>query len=372
MVKDYQRCTRCVMDTTDPEISFNEDGVCSHCIKFDSHIKPIWSTGDIAAEELRKIIEEIKEYGKGKEYDSIIGLSGGVDSSYLAYLAVELGLRPFLVHVDCGWNSEIAVKNIENLARALNLELHTIVIDWQEMKELQLAYLKAGVPNQDVPQDHAIFAALYKYAVKMGIRYVLNGSNYASESILPITWGYNASDSTNLKSICIMNGGPRLIKYPTLSFWERHLIFPIIKRLKIVRLLNLIDYNKQHAMEEMERKIGWRYYGGKHHESRFTKFFQSYYLVKRFGFDKRLAHLSSLILAGQMSRDEALKQLEMPIYPDEQSAEEDKKYICRKLGISLEFFNECIASPKHYAEEYSNELWLYSMGRRVKSFLKKI
>lgn len=364
-------CVRCVMDTTDVDITFDENGVCSYCQSFESRRAQEWFPNDEGRRQLEQIAQRIREYGSGKEYDCIIGLSGGVDSSYMTYLAkAELGLRPLVFHVDTGWNSELATKNIENIVKKLGLDLFTYVVDWEEMRDLQLAFLKSGVANQDIPQDHAIFAMLYRYATQYNIKYVFNGSNFATESVLPTSWGYDAMDARHLIGIHRKFGKIKLKTFPTISFFQYYFYFPFIKQMEIVRPLNYIPYSKVEAMRVLERDLGWRYYGCKHGESRFTKFFQTYYLPVRFGFDKRKAHLSSLILAGQMSRDSAIVELQsLPYDPNEIEAE--KGYICKKLGITVDEFEELMRLPLRTYRDYPSNIRLLTMMRKARRFLKR-
>tara|TARA_R110000822_G_scaffold307235_1_gene434125 strand:- start:8184 stop:9257 length:1074 start_codon:yes stop_codon:yes gene_type:complete len=354
------------MDTTDTKIVFDEKGNCNHCNDALERAKTIWFPNDEGEKKLKTIVEEIKKTQKNKEYDCIIGLSGGVDSSFLAYKVVQLGLRPLVVHIDCGWNSELAVKNVENIVKKLNLDLHTHVVYWEEMKDLQLAYFKANVANQDVPQDHAIFSALYSYAVKKNIKYVFSGGNFSTECILPQSWGYNALDYKSLKAIHKIFGTRKLKRYPHVTFFKRYIYFPYIQKMKIVRLLNLIPYNKDVAMELMENELDWQYYGGKHHESRFTKFFQAYYLPHKFGYDKRRAHLSSLIVSGQISRKEAIKEMKQEIYPNN-SHKDDLDYVAKKLGVSPIEFEKIIASPNKSYSDYKNNEWLFKLGFKIRN-----
>jgi N-acetyl sugar amidotransferase len=350
---DYRVCTRCVMDTSDPEISFDENGICNHCREFDTVTRLHWHPDAHGADLWRNEIERIKEEGKGKEYDSILGLSGGVDSSYLALKVYEAGLRPLVVHVDAGWNSELAVANIEALVKYCNFDLHTHVINWEDMRDLQLAYLRAGVANQDVPQDHAFFASLYHFAVNNGIRTIFSGGNTATEGIFPTSWHGSAMDAINLRAIHSKFGSRKLKSYPTISFFEYYFYFPFVRKMRTVRPLNFMPYEKQAAMEELERKCGWRSYGRKHGESLFTKLFQNFILPTKFGYDKRRPHLSSLVVSGQLTREEALKALEEPLYqPDE--LETDLNYFCKKLRISRAELDGMLAAANRHHSEFPN------------------
>jgi N-acetyl sugar amidotransferase len=360
-IQEYQICNRCIMDTSDPFIAFDKKGYCNHCTKALETMKTTWLPNEVGAKYLSKIIERIKERGKGKDYDCIVGLSGGIDSSYLAYLAVKMGLRPLIVHTDCGWNSEVAVKNIENLVRLLNLELHTYVVDWEEMKDLQLAYLKASVANQDVPQDHAIFAALYKYAVKNNVEYVFTGSNFATESILPAAWGYNSLDYRNMKSIHKRYGTIKLKTFPHVTFFDRYIYYVYIKRMKVIKPLNYVKYNKDEAIKTLSEELGWSYYGGKHHESRFTKFFQTYYLPTKFGYDKRRAHLSSLIISGHIDRARAIEIMSTNPYSVDEF-NESIEYVAKKLDLTLQELINLINLPKRSYKDFPSNEWFFKLG----------
>ncbi len=369
---NYQQCVRCVMDTTDPEIHFNKDGVCSHCQEFDRYANTIWSPDQKGAALLESMAAKIRAYGKNKEYDCIVGMSGGVDSSYLLYLAVRvMKLRPLAVHVDAGWNSELAVRNIENLCKGLNVELFTHVVDWEEMRDLQLAYLKSGVPNQDVPQDHIFFSRLYEFAIKNDIKYVLSGANHATESVLPKAWGYNAADCRQIKAIHKLFGTRPLEQFLMTGLFKTYLYYPYVKRMKLVRPLDLINYNKAEGIEFLANEFDWVYYGGKHFESRWTRFFQSYYLPKKFGYDKRLAHLSSLILSGQTTREDALKELAKLPY-NESTLANDLEYIAKKLWISVEELEAFVAAPNRRHEDYPSNMAFEEFLRFVKRSLQKL
>lgn len=371
-----QICIRTVMDTSDPEISFDDEGVSSHALRFDREFARILADNASGASrpELERIVAEIKAAGAGKPYDCIIGVSGGVDSTYLVLQAVRLGLRPLLVHFDSGWNSELAVGNIANLVERLGLDLYTQVVDWREMKDLQLAFFKASVPNCDIPTDHAFASVAYEQAKKYGIKYVLSGHNLVSESILPTAWGHDAGDARHLRAVHRRFGTGRLRSYPVFGPIRRHLWFEILNGITSVAPLNLMPYNYKSAKEEITTELGWRDYGGKHHESVFTRYFQGYYLPTKFGFDKRRAHFSSLILAGQMTRDEALAELEHPPY-DEALRQQDHEFIAKKLGVTTAELEDIFRRPPRAHTDYPTEkLWphvnrlLESLARLTKPF----
>lgn len=353
MTRRYQRCTRCVMDTSDPEIVFDDAGVCSHCIQFDAVTRKRWHPNEKGVKLLQEKLDEVRAAGRGREYDCIIGLSGGVDSSYLALKAKEWNLRPLVVHVDAGWNSELAISNIENIVKYCHYDLHTIVVDWEEMRDLQLAYLKSGLANQDVPQDHAFFASLYRYAVQNGVKYILSGGNIATESIFPQSWHGDAMDVINLRAVHRAYGKGRLRHYPTISFLEYYVWYPFVKGMRTVRPLNFMPYDKDEAIAELSHKVGWRSYGRKHGESRFTKLFQNYYLPEKFGYDKRLPHFASMIVSGQMTRDGALSELAKPLYDPEELAA-DLAFFCKKLGITRADFHDFMAQSSHVYSDFPN------------------
>lgn len=368
----YQVCTRCVMDTTDPGIEFDERGVCSHCHYFDNVIKSAWpALGPGGAVKLEEMIQKVKAYGKGKRYDCIIGLSGGVDSSFLAVKVAQWGLRPLVMHVDAGWNSELAVMNIEQICRRLGFDLVTHVVDWEEMRDMQLAFLRSNLANQDAPQDHAFFAALYGYAEKAGIKYVINGGNYATESILPLTWGYDAMDATLLKAIHSRFGSRPRGDFPIESFFDLYVKYPYILKMEVLKPLDYLAYDKEEAIKILEKDYGWRYYGGKHYESRWTRFFQAYYLPYKFGYDKRKAHLSSLVVSGQMGRAEALETLKSPLY-DERTLAEDKIFIAKKLGLSIAEFEGLLEEPVHHYSEFPNHQRKRRWARRAYRLAKLV
>jgi len=368
--RPYQMCTRCVMDTSDTDISFDDAGVCSHCHKFDNVQRPQWKPDAEGARLWAAKLDEIRAHGKGKEYDCVVGLSGGVDSSYLALKAAEWKLRPLVVHVDAGWNSELATQNIERVVKHCGYDLHTVVIDWPEMRDLQLAYLKAGVANQDVPQDHAFFANLYKFATDNNVKYLLGGGNIASESVIASSWEGSAMDAIGLKAVHARHGTIKLKKYRTISFFDYYVNYPILKGMRPLRPLNFMPYRKQEAIDDLV-KIGWRPYGRKHGESRFTKLFQNYYLPTKFGYDKRRTHLSSLILSGEITREQALNELTMPLY-DPTELEADIRYFCKKLNISEAEFHGYVAEPNRHYTDFANWDSLRDLLKRAQDVVSRV
>ena len=352
-IRPYQQCTRCIMDTTDPEISFDEKGQCNHCTEYFALAPHYIYSGEETDRAREALIAKIKEAGKNSDYDCMVGVSGGVDSTYVAYMAKKFGLRILAFHFDNGWNSELAVKNVENIVKKLDIEYQTWVVDWEEFRDLQISFLKASVANAEIPSDHAFLAATYHLCAKYNIKYFLSGSNFATEGILPKSWGYNAKDLKHLKGIHKIFGKIKFKTYPLLGF-NREFYYTYVKKIKMVRLLNYIPYVKEDAMKVIQDELGWVYYGGKHYESVFTRFFQAYYLPHKFGYDKRLAHLSTLICSGQITREQALEEMKKDTYPPELLAE-DKEYVIKKLGMNAEEFETILnAAPKSY-KEYPND-----------------
>ena len=351
--RSYQMCTRCVMDTTDPEITFDENGVCNHCHEFDSVTSKTWYPNDEGSKLLEDIVEDIKRAGSGSEYDCIMGLSGGVDSSYLALKMKEFGLRPLVVHVDAGWNSELAVYNIEQIVKYCGYNLHTHVMDWDEVRDLQVAYLRAGVANQDVPQDHAFFSSMYHFSIKNKIRYIISGGNLATEAVFPSSWHHSAMDAVNLHAIHKEYGKRKLKQYRTISMLQYYFWYPLVNRMRTVRPLNYMPYNKEDAVKYLKQKIGYKEYGRKHGESVFTKFFQNYYLPEKFGYDKRKPHFSSMILSGQMTREDALLELDKPLYADDE-IKQDMEYIAKKLGLSMDELDGLVHASGTDAAKFKN------------------
>lgn len=365
---EYKICSRCIMDTSDSEITFDERGHCNHCNEYYL-LAPLYIyNGSKSDEELKKIVATIKEAGKNNEYDCMIGVSGGVDSSYVAYTAKKLGLRALAFHFDNGWNSELAVKNIENIVKKLGYDYQTWVVDWEEFRDLQSAFLKASVANIETPTDHAFLAATYRLCAKYKIKYLLSGSNFATEGILPKSWGYNAKDVTHLKAIHDKFGKVPFKTYPLLGF-NREFYYTFLKGIKMVRLLNYVPYDKAAAMKVIQDELGWVYYGGKHYESVFTRFFQAYILPVKFGIDKRKAHLSTLICSGQITREEALEEMEKPAYP-EGMLKEDKEYVIKKLGLTADEFEAIMKAPVKSYRDYPNDekklKFIYSVYNKLR------
>lgn len=363
--REYQICSNCVMDTTDSKIIFDENGVCDYCNSYYKDILPNWKPEQNREDELAIIASKIRKAGEGKEYDCIIGLSGGVDSSYLAYIAKEkMGLRPLIYSVDTGWNLNVAVENIEKLVKALNLDMYTEVINWNEMRDLQLAFFKSQVAYQDLPQDHVIFAGLYNFAVKKGIKYVLTGSNNATECVRPPVEWVHLNDLTLIKDIHKKFGQVKLKTLPMCSMFKYRLYYAYIKGMKRIAPLDYIQYDKSLAEKELKEKYGWEKYENKHYENIFTRFYEGYYLPKKFGYDKRKSYFSNLILTGQMTRDEALKKLAESPY-DEKTMQEDLEYIAKKLGITKEQFNELINAENKTYSDYKNSLGIIEFSIKL-------
>lgn len=351
--KKYRQCVTTLMDTTDPTVKFNESGESNWVEWFQSTIEPRWKEMQITGQFERMVETVKKNCGRG-QYDCILGLSGGVDSSYLAYLAWKAGLRVLAMHTDAGWNSEIAVSNIERILQVTGFDLVTHVVDWPAMASVQKAFLEAGVPNMDIPQDHAIFAALYRTAAQHNIRFVLSGSNYASESILPRVWGHDALDLTHIKDVCASAFLQRpLDGFPTMGYMKYGVIYQGFRRMKIVRLLNTVPYARNDAIQTLEKEFKWRQYGEKHFESRWTRYFQGYFLPRRFGFDKRLCHYSSLILSGQITRSAALNAMAQQHYtPD--MRQEDEDIILSKLNAAPSDIQRWLNQPRRPHEAFAH------------------
>jgi N-acetyl sugar amidotransferase len=363
-------CSNCVMDTTDTKISFDTSGVCDHCNTYFTDIEQVWNYGKGREGELNRLIENIRIDGRGKDFDCLMGVSGGIDSSFLLYkMTHDYGLRPLVFHVDAGWNTQIAVNNIEKLVDGLGLDLYTEVINWEEIKDLQLAFFKSGVPHVDVPQDHAFFGTMYKFASKHKIKNILTGGNYSTECVRnPLEWMYYQSDSIQLKDIHSKYGSINLDSYPITNILWYKVYLPYIKGIKLYRPLDYIEYNKQEAMNLLESKFGYQKYPQKHFESRFTRFYESYWLYERFGYDVRKVQFSSLILTGQMTREEALEELKKLPY-DKETIHLEFEYVATKLGITVNELQSYFEMPKRTYKGYKSQESIYLIGAKVMRML---
>lgn len=349
MEREYRICTRCVMDTSDPDIQFDEHGVCNHCHEYDRLIGQRVMKGEAGRRYLERLVGQIKREGRGKPYDCVMGVSGGVDSTYVAYAAKTIfGLRPLAVHMDNGWDSELAVKNIEETLKRLGIDLYTNVLNWEEFKDLQLAFLKASTPDSEIPSDHAIWAVIGDMAEKLKVRYILSGFNVRTETHLPRAWSQGHFDWKYIQSVHKQFGKAALKTFPHQNFFTYYRRLLTLRR---VDILNYLDYNKQEAMGLLERELGWKYYGGKHHESIYTRFYQGYILPAKFGYDKRRSHLSSQVCSGEFSRETALAELQKPTYAPTLQ-EEDREYAAKKLGLNANEFTAIMELPRKSYWDY--------------------
>jgi N-acetyl sugar amidotransferase len=364
--RNYQICTNCVMDTSDSKITFDEKGVCDHCNDFYKNVLPNWHTDVQGRKQLEELVVKIKKDGEGKDFDCILGMSGGVDSSYLLHLAVtQLGLRPLVFHVDGGWNSELAVHNIQVMVDKLGLDLYTEVINWEEMKDFQLAFFKSGVPHLDIPQDHAFVATLYNFADKYKIKYILNGGNISTECVRnPMDWLYYGTDMAQINDIIKQFGTIKMDTYPFSPIFRHKFYLRYIKGVQVVKPLNFMPYIKEDALQLLTDTYGWTPYPQKHFESRFTKFYEGYWLPERFGFDTRRVQYSSLILTDQIKRVVALEKLKKPAY-DPNTIEDEFKYIATKLGITPEKLREYFTMEKKFYTDYNNQVSIFKTGAKV-------
>lgn len=362
-----QVCTKTIMDTTDPGIVFNDLGQSDYYTNFKNKIEPNWNTDKKGYLELMKTANKIKNKGKGKDFDCIIGLSGGLDSSFTAYIAKEvMGLRPLLFHVDAGWNTNKAYSNIEKICNGLNLDLYTEVINWEEMKTLQLAFLKSQIADQDLPQDYAFFSALYKFAKQNKIKYVLTGANYSTECCRePLEWGgFPGIDILLVNDIMKKFGGNKLKTFPLIDILNYKIYYQFILGMRVFKPLNYVKYQKKEAEKLLKDRFGWKSFKHKHHESRFTRFYEDYWLPKKFGYDKRKAHFSSLILTNQMTRDDALIRIKKPELSDE-FHEKEFNYIADKLDISRDELQRIFDGKNKSFLDYRSKIKIINFGARV-------
>lgn len=368
--KDNQVCKTCVMDTTDPNISFDKDGICEYCQNFSTVILPEWNYGKGHEKELEEMSKKIKATSNG-DFDCIIGLSGGLDSSYTAYIAKEvMGLNPMLFHVDAGWNTHQAVENIERLVDGLGCDLYTEVIDWEEMKELQRSFFFSQIADQDMPQDIAFFSGLYTFARKNKIKYVITGGNYSTECCRePEEWGaYPGIDKLLIKGIQKKFGSKKLRTFPIVDLLNYKILYKYFLGMEVVKPLNLVEYKKVDAENLLEEKYGWKPFKHKHHESRFTRFYEDYWLKEKFGYDKRKAHFSSLVMTGQLDRENALKRLSTPEMAPEFIGNE-YEYVANKLDLSKDELKEIFDGDNKTFNNYRNKRWLIGIGARVMAYL---
>lgn len=366
-VKDYQQCLRCVMDTSDPNIRFDNHGYCNHCTGFLATLAERDANLRFSPEGLKNEVYRIKQAGKGGPYDCVLGVSGGIDSSYTAWYLKSLGLRTLLVHLDNGWNAEEAVQNIKNLAEVLGFDYESVVLNWKEFRDLQLSFLKASVIEAETPTDIAIPGALHRVAANYKVRFIISGGNMSSEGILPKHWHYNAKDTTYLNAVHKAFGKEKLRSFPYFGFKEET-YYKLVRDIRMIYLLNYIPYDKEQAMDLLKKELNWKYYGGKHHESRYTKFVQSYLLPVKFNLDYRRATFSSQICAGQMTREEALERLQLPAF-NAATIAQDLDYVAKKLGISRAELDEIIQQPPKTYRDYPNDekrlTFFYNLYRRL-------
>lgn len=350
-------CRRCIMNSiADKDIVIDNEGICNHCRRYDALLPYRMVTGAEGEAALARIVDAIRKRGKGREYDCLIGVSGGVDSTYVAYLTKKLGLRPLAVHLDNGWNSELAVKNIELTMQRLSIDLHTEVLDWDEFRNLQLSFLKASTTDMDIPTDHAIQATLWRQARKHDIRYIISGMNFATESTVVKAWAYGHWDWPYIKDVHRRFGSRELRTYPHYTY--SYLVYAnFIRRMRSISILNYTEYDKAIVMDLLKKELNWKYYGGKHYESVYTRFIQGYILPKKFGVDKRYGHLSDLVRSGKLTKEDALQEMANPAYPEEMFAK-DYMFFLKKFGMTEEQFQRIMNEPVKTYRDYRNTEWV--------------
>lgn len=369
--KTIQICTNCIMDSTDETIIFDDKGRCDYCANYYDNILPTWNNTEEDEVHILNVLNKIKEEGKGKDHDCIIGISGGLDSSYLVHIAVtKWGMRPLLYHVDAGWNSDVSTSNIMGLVDGLGLDLYTDVINWEEMKDLQRAFIKSQVPDIDTPQDLVFFSSLYNYCAKNGIKYILTGGNHSTECVRePLHWG--AYYQTDMKYVNDIHGkfGERPLKtFPRCDIFKYKIQYRLINGVRVVKPLDYTRYIKKEAEDLLENLYGWQRYKHKHHESRFTRWYEAFWLPRKFGFDKRKNHLSSLVLTGQMTREAALKRVSEPELPEDELMKEFE-YVAKKLGFTTDELWSYFNGPNKNFKDYKNNYKLIQLGTKVMQLL---
>jgi len=358
------------MDTSDSKITFDERGFCDYCQNYYTNILPHWHPDDRGVTEIQPLIDRIKEEGKDKEHDCLIGISGGLDSSYVAHVAVKkFGLRPLMFHCDTGWNSDLGVSNIQKIIEGLGLDLVTDVVNWDEMKDLQLAFFKAQVPFVDTPQDLALFSAIYNFAAKNGFKYLITGGNNSTECVREsLEWTYFSTDTRHVKDIHRKFGTRRLETFPMCDILKYRIVYRWMRGIQVIKLLDSVPYIKKEAIRELQELYGWQPYPQKHYESRFTRFFESYWTPKKFGYDKRRAYLSSEVLTGQLTRDQALEMVSKPQL-DEETMAREFEYVAKKLGLTVAEFQQIFEGENRTFRDYKNNHLLITLGARVSRWL---
>lgn len=369
--RPHRVCSKCIMDTSIPDITFDADGVCNYCELHKYRVTHHLHNDAEGAARLESYLDRIRDAGKGRDYDCLIGVSGGVDSTYVAYLLkTEYNLRPLAIHLDNGWDAELAQDNIERSMNSLGIDLQTTVLDWSEFREIQKAFLLSGLPNAEIPTDHAIFASLFQASSKYGIKHIITGSNIATESMVPVSWMYGARDLRLLKAVSRRYGISKIRDMPTLSNlqWAYHIIG---RGVKFFPILNYIDFRKDEAKRILIDRMAWSDYGGKHFESIFTRFFQAYILPKKFRMDKRRPHLSNLIQMGEMSREAALDEIEKCPW-DYPLFEQDYQFFVKKLGFAEGQFEALMNEPPRSVYEFPNSIGQLRRFRFLANFAKNL
>ena len=368
--RPYQICTNCVMDTSDTTLTFDERGWCQYCCNYHKNIAPNWHPDERGLAEITPLIDKIKKQGRGREHDCIIGISGGLDSSYVTYVAKEkFGLRPLMFHCDTGWNSDLGVSNIQKMIDGLGLDLVTEVVNWEEMKDLQRAFFKSQVSFVDTPQDLALFSAMYNFAARNGFKYVITGGNNSTECVREsLEWTYFSTDTVQVRDIHRKFGSRPLKTFPTCDILKYRLYYRWLKGMRVVKLLDYVPYIKKDAIAELSEKFGWQPYPQKHYESRFTRFYESYWTPKKFGYDKRRAYLSSEILTGQLTREEALARVARPEL-DEETMAREFEYVATKLGWTVAEFEAIFKGRNKTFRDYKNNMFLITLGANIFNLL---